>query len=309
MTEELKDKIKGMIFGLIVGDCLGAYLEFTSKDNHEFITDFKNGGPHRLRAGDWTDDTAMTLAIMDSIVCCNGEVVSKDIMEKFYNWYNKGEYSSNGRCFDIGYATIRALESWKFKIYQNQSESKGNGSIMRIAPTIALDFIDNNYDYKHSLKVSNLTHNNLYVQYVVKSMCDVIFEHLNGERTTKKSIYKSRKEVSNSGIAGDTFNAALWAFNESESFEDGLIKAVNLGGDSDSIGAVYGQIAGSYYGYNAIPNRWKDNIIKKYYIDNLINNMIEVFEEKGEPKWQMKEENCWKNFAKKAKHFLKHLTK
>ena len=134
----------------------------------------------------------MSLAIIDSIICCNGEIVSKDVMEKFYNWYNKGEYSSNGRCFDIGYATVKALESWKFKIYQNQSESKGNGSIMRIAPTVALDFIDKNYDYKHSLKVSNLTHKNLYVQYVVKQMCDVMFEHFEGKKTQKQSIFFAR---------------------------------------------------------------------------------------------------------------------
>ena len=109
-------------------------------------------------------------------------------------------------------------------------------------------------------------------------MCTVIFDHLEGVKTDIQSCYKSRKEASNSGLAGATLNSALWAFHSTNTFEEGLIEAVNLGGDSDSIGAVYGQIAGAYYGYEQIPNRWKNGIIDKIYIDKFANNMIDVLE-------------------------------
>ena len=105
----------------------------------------------------------------------------------------------------------------------------------------------------------------------------------------------------------NTFNAALWAFNSTSNFEDGMLAAVNLGGDSDTIGAVYGQIAGAYYGYDAIPDRWKERIIEKVFIDNLFNNMIKVLEEKETQKWQPKEKKFCRSFAEKVKVLLKHL--
>lgn len=278
MDKDLKNKIKGTIYGLVVGDCLGAYLEFTDKDNHEYITDYKAGGVHRLRAGDWTDDTAMALAVIDSLIQNNGKIAPDDIMNKWADWYEQGKYSSNGKCFDIGCGTLMAIRDYFSRRVASQQESKGNGSIMRLAPTVILDYINGNWDCKASLAVSNLTHNNKYVQDIVKTMCTVIFDHFEGVKTDIQSCYKNRREVSNSGLAGATLNSALWAFHSTNTFEEGLIAAVNLGGDSDSIGAVYGQIAGAYYGYNQIPDRWKNGIVDKIFIDKLTNGMMEILE-------------------------------
>ena len=309
----LYNRIKGMIYGLVVGDCLGAYLEFTDKDNHEYIKDYKNGGPHNLRAGDWTDDTAMALAVMDSIVCCRGIVDTDDVMDKFCEWFKHGKYSSNGVCFDIGFSTSQALNNHLInKVYglnrkSNQIESKGNGSLMRLAPTVVCDFLEKDNHYHNTILVSNLTHENGYVQNLAEKMCCVLFSHLRGEKTCIPSSYMKRTEVSNSGLAGSTFNAAMWAFHSTKSFEEGMIAAVNLGGDSDSIGAVYGQIAGAYYGYDAIPDRWKKGIIEKVFIDNLFNNMIKVLEEKETQKWQPKERKFFRSFAEKAKVLMKRL--
>lgn len=313
VNKDTYNRLKGMIYGLVVGDCLGAGIEFSDKDNHPFIKDYQNGGPHNLRAGDWTDDTAMALAVMDSIVCCHGTVNADDIMDKFCEWFKKGKYSSNGYCFDIGFSTSSALNhhlinrEYNLHYKPNQIESKGNGSIMRLAPTVVYDFLKNDNHYTKTIEVSNLTHENGYVQNVVDKMCCVLFSHLKGEKTEIQSIYKERKEVSNGGLAMNTFNAALWAFNSTSNFEDGMLAAVNLGGDSDTIGAVYGQIAGAYYGYDAIPDRWKERIIEKVFIDNLFNNMIKVLEEKETQKWQPKEKKFCRSFAEKVKILLKHL--
>lgn len=312
MDKQLYDRMKGMIYGLVVGDCLGSCIEFSGKNDHEYITNYHEGGPHNLRAGDWTDDTSMTLAVMDSIIACDGEINEDDIMSKFCDWRFKGKYSSNGKCFDIGMATARALQYYNFNKSNgnkmNQSESMGNGSIMRLAPTVIYDFIEEDDTYEGSMIVSNLTHENKYIQSIVKDMCDVLFSHLKGKRTTMESAYHSRNEASNSGLAYDTFNSALWAFNSTDNFEKGMIAAVNLGGDSDTIGAVYGQIAGAYYGYNAIPKRWKNGIIKNFFIDNLFYDMMKVLTE-GDETWQLNEKKFLRNFAKKVKAFLKRLIK
>ena len=97
-----------------------------------------------------------------------------------------------------------------------------------------------------------------------------------GTRTTEVSPYKTREEVNNSGWAVSTLAAALWAFNTTESFEDGLIAAVNLGGDSDSIGAVFGQIAGAYYGFDAIPERWVKAVKTWAKVDTLIERFLDA---------------------------------
>lgn len=312
MDKKTLNRMKGMIYGLIVGDCLGSYIEFSLKDNHPWVTEFQAGGPHALRRGDWTDDTAMTLAVMDSIVSCNGEVDSCDIMNNFCSWFRQGKYSSNGRCFDIGGATIRALNTYLtygIKIKNDQSDSYGNGSIMRLAPTIICDFLKSDYHYTQTQKVSNLTHENMYIQNIVEKMAYILFTHLKGEKTKIESSYKSRESASNSGLAGNTLNSALWAFHTTDNFESGMIQAVNLGGDSDTIGAVYGQIAGAYYGYDAIPDKWKENIINKQFVDNLFNSMIETLDEKEKEKCIMNEKNFLRNFVKKAKLWMKPLKK
>lgn len=314
MDKVIYDRMKGMIYGLVVGDCLGSCIEFSGKNDHDYITEYQDGGPYNLRAGDWTDDTSMTLAIMDSIISCDGEINGNDIMNRFCDWRYKGKYSSNGKCLDIGIANARTLQYYNFNQSgnssnkMNQSESMGNGSIMRLAPTVIYDFIEEDETYEGSLIVSNLTHENAYIQSIVKDMCNILFSHLRGNRTTMESAYHSRNEASNSGLAYDTFNSALWAFNSTNDFEKGMIASVNLGGDSDTIGAVYGQIAGAYYGYDAIPKKWKRGIIKKVFIDNLFYDMMKVLTD-GDETWQLNEKRFFRCFVRKIKQWMRRLLK
>ena len=74
----------------------------------------------------------------------------------------------------------------------------------------------------------------------------------------------------------NTLQAALWAFRTTETFEEGMIAAVNLGGDADTIGAVYGQIAGAYYGFDAIPERWISAVKDHESVDSLIDDFLET---------------------------------
>lgn len=132
-----RDRSVGALVGLAVGDALGTTNEFKRRDTYPHLTGMVGGGPFDLKPGEWTDDTSMALALAASLIECDG-LDERDLMDRFCNWYRKGEYSHNGRCFDIGIATEKALRR-----YANSGDpvagdpdpnSAGNGSLMRLAP-------------------------------------------------------------------------------------------------------------------------------------------------------------------------------
>ena len=270
----VKDRAKGMLWGLLVGDALGSPIQFSGKDSHPWITEMVDCPVFGLPPGYWTDDGSMALCIMDSYLRAGGYDL-KDIGDTFVRWYLKGYLSSvKGRSFDVGNATAVAMSGIRRGSMVNGSEeSQGNGSIMRFAPSFLVAIAEGRPKIMHEM--SDLTHASARVREVVDRLGRVLDEHIAGGRTLAVSKYETREEVDNSGWAVSTLEAALWAFNTTESFEDGMIAAVNLGGDSDTIGAVYGQIAGAYYGYDAIPKRWIAAMKDVEMLDRLIDQFVE----------------------------------
>ena len=268
-----RNKVKGMLWGLIVGDCFGSPIQFSSKDGHPWITEMVACPVFRLPPGYWTDDSSMAMCVMDSYVR-NGGYDLKDIGDTFVRWLREGYLSSvEGRSFDVGGATWSSCDRIARGSLVNGSEdSQGNGSIMRFVPSYLIARKEGRPEILH--EVSDLTHASARVREVVDRFAAVLDEHLDSKRTTARSEYTTREEVNNSGWAVSTLEAALWAFNTTETFEEGMIAAVNLGGDSDSIGAVYGQIAGAYYGFEAIPERWVKAVKTWQVVDDLIERFI-----------------------------------
>ena len=268
-----KDRVKGMLWGLIVGDAFGSPIQFSGKDSHPWITEMMACPVFHLPPGHWTDDGSMAMCVMDSYVRKGGYDL-KDIGNTFVRWYRDGYLSSmDGQSFDVGGATAMAMHEIAIGNLVNGSEdSQGNGSIMRFAPSYLIARALNRSEIMH--EVSDLTHDSARVREVVDRFAAVLDEHLDNKRTTARSEYTTREEVNNSGWAVSTLEAALWAFNTTEDFEDGMIAAVNLGGDSDSIGAVYGQLAGAYYGFGAIPDRWIKAVKDYKTVDELIEKFL-----------------------------------
>src|SRR6202453_4872537 len=133
----MDDRRRGALIGLAVGDALGAAVEFKSPGTFAPVTGYRNGGPHGLNAGEWTDDTSMALALADSIATAGWDL--NDQAERYIRWMKHGEYSVNGRCFDVGITTSAALhrfmENKDAALSGSRGESSsGNGSIMRLAP-------------------------------------------------------------------------------------------------------------------------------------------------------------------------------
>lgn len=306
MNSEL-DKCKGALLGLAIGDALGTTLEFKRPGTFEPITDMVGGGVFNLQAGEWTDDTSMALCLADSLIEKEG-FDALDQLDKYVKWMNHGYNSSTGHCFDIGNATRHALY-----LYENTGQpycgdksrdSAGNGSIMRLAPVPIVYFRDQEKLTKYAALSSKTTHAApqsvdacMYMATLMagaisgvskEELLDRSFSLLPGfwelhplDSTIleiAEGSFKTRKppQIYASGYVVKTLEAALWAFYHSDDFESGALKAVNLGDDADTVGAVYGQLAGAYYGMSGIPEHWLKRLYRNLEIEIAVECLYEL---------------------------------
>ena len=282
------DRYRGAPLGLAAGDALGATVEFMQPGTFEPLTDIVGGGPHGLMPGEWTDDTSMALCLAESLIECRGFNV-EDQLQRYVRWWKNGHLTSNGYCFDIGLTTRAALE--KFQITGQPSgltspDSAGNGSIMRLAPVpmFYANSMDNAVEYAG--QSSATTHAAVEAIGACRYMAallvralqmadkeEVLAPALTGELSDemKRVAFGSFRifnppQIRGSGYVVESLEAALWAFHNSDNFADGALLAVNLGDDSDTTGAVYGQIAGAFYGESEIPSHWLDILARRKLI-------------------------------------------
>lgn len=290
------DKLKGMMYGLAIGDALGAAVEFREKGTFPPVTGYRGGGPHGIYAGAWTDDTSMALALADSIAQKGWD--TKDQLERYYLWMDEGKYSHNGWCFDIGCRTRSSLNEFHESgrvVAEYDAMSDGNGSIMRLAPVVIA--YHNHPDLlEYAAQSSATTHaspccqqacqflaelcRTLIGRYEDKPTADEILIDVTGDNFNEKLLsvlhYWPHKEAVGSGYVVDSLHAAFRCFCETGSFEDCVLKAVNLGDDADTTGAVAGQMAGAYYGFSAIPQSLVDGLVAKDMIDLYLNPLLKV---------------------------------
>ena len=295
-SELMQDKYRGALLGLAVGDALGTTLEFCRPGTFTPITDMVGGGPFSLQPGQWTDDTSMALCLAESLIEC-GDFDPVDQARRYLSWYLHGHLSSTGRCFDIGNTTRQALEYFQRSgepVGPTDEWSAGNGSLMRLAP-IPLRYADN-----HDLAVrlaadsSAVTHGGpvaidacrylaslivLVLQGASKDLMladSVLLTDLHPEiAEIAAGSYAQREppEIKGTGHVVRCLEAALWAFNKSDTFEEGALLAVNLGDDADTTGAVYGQLAGAYYGAEAIPIAWRDKLALRETLEGYADSL------------------------------------
>lgn len=275
------------MLGLAVGDAVGTTLEFKSPGSFEKITDMVGGGPFHLKVGEWTDDTSMALCLAESLVEKRA-FDPIDQLERYTRWAEHGHLSSNGHVFDIGITVRDALAKFAktHSPYCGSTDpmSAGNGSLMRLAP-VPLFFAQKPMEaIERSGESSRTTHGAKTAVDACRYFGGLIFGAVQGvskeellscryapieEYWLKNELaveieeiamgsFKQKKppEIKGSGYVVKCLEAALWAFYNSESFREGCLLAVNLGDDADTTGAVYGQLAGVYYGEDEIPEDW-----------------------------------------------------
>lgn len=288
MTESsVINRCRGALVGLAVGDALGAAVEFKAPGSFPPVTGYRTGG-HPIPTGGFTDDCSMALALADSIAAVGWDL--NDQARRYVDWWRNGTYSVIGRCFDIGIATSRALGDFELhgdatRSGDRSESSSGNGSIMRLAPvpiTFRHLYPDDVTTLAGKAKESSLpTHASDQCLSACRYMALILAGLIHGEdrdsvlspdweplrrltaaepldphiaRVAAGSFRKKKPPaIRGSGWVVDSLEAALWAFHDATTFEDAVLKAVNLGHDADTTGAVTGQLAGSFWGESDIP--------------------------------------------------------
>ena len=287
-AHQWEDRLTGALVGLAVGDALGTALEFTEPGSFTPITAIVGGGPFGLKPGQWTDDTSMALCLADSLIA-RGAFDAKDQMDRYVRWHREGYRSSTGRCFDIGStvrkALVRYLGTGNPMAGSIDPNSAGNGSLMRLAPVVIRYADHPELALRYAAESSRTTHGAPAAVDACRYFAALLLGAFRG--LSKAELLDAgygerhgfwREEPLEPGIAAvaaggwrqqppeirggsgyvvDTLKAALWAFERSGDFREGALAAVNLGGDADTTGAVYGQLAGAHYGLRGIPESWR----------------------------------------------------
>jgi ADP-ribosylglycohydrolase len=297
-------RYQGALLGLAAGDALGTTLEFTNRAHVKPIAEMVGGGPFGLAPGEWTDDTSMAMCLAESLVECGFD--ARDQMQRYVRWSKDGYWSSNGRCFDIGATVAAALR--RFETTGNPMAgstdpySAGNGSLMRFAPVPLRFAFDAALAVRLAGESSRTTHGAAEAVDACRYFAALILGALDGR--SKEDLLspsfvppaldwmaeplapaiaavasgsfksKTRELISASGYVVHTLEAALWAFHHSSDFREGALLAVNLGEDADTTGAVYGQLAGAYYGVQGIPSEWRQLVVRAPEITTLANALF-----------------------------------
>ncbi len=279
------DRYRGALVGLAVGDAVGTTLEFAPRGSFSPITDMVGGGPFALPAGKWTDDTSMALCLGQSLLYCSG-FNQRDQMNRYVNWYHHGYMSSTGECFDIGATVHGALERYLVSgdPYSGSTDPRaaGNGTLMRLAPVVmryacdrrlvehAIDSARTTHAAEEVLDATALFATQLRAALLGRDRQDILCGAGYQPRTprllevVREDLHaRPSEQIRASGYVIDSLHAALWCFATTANYRDAVLAAANLGDDADTTAAICGQLAGAFYGYDAIPHAWRERLFKR----------------------------------------------
>ena len=310
---EKKSRFYGGAFGFTVGDMLGVPVEFSTRQQRDAdpVKELRAYGTYHQPFGSWSDDSSLMFCLMDALLYDNPlEQLKKNMIA----YYRDGLFTPGGQMFDIGNSTRSAIENMErglpaVKCGGAAQQDNGNGSLMRVLPLAFLAAGQDSASFIRLIEdVSSLTHGHkrsklaciVYVVFAsqlysgrsreaafraalsfVQEHCEKAYreEFSSFRRVFDQSIIKAdRNQISSSGYVVDTLEAALWAFFNTSSYESSVLCAINLGGDTDTIAALVGGLAGIYYGYQKIPDNWIQNILKKQELFALFKTFFEFTE-------------------------------
>jgi ADP-ribosyl-[dinitrogen reductase] hydrolase len=278
------DRVSGCLVGLAVGDALGAPLEFSSR--REVHSRFPQGLRDMIASswrgkGEYTDDTQMALLIAESLLEQKG-FVPRDLARRFELWARTAP--------DVGLQTravvtmaryLQDPESCAARYYADRpDDSAGNGALMRCAPVALFCLHSLEQLVELSRASSRLTHCDPKAQsssvilnaWIRAAVCEGVRdgrrealalikenERFTWDRLMHIENYKE-EDIASSGYTVHTLEAAAWSFLTTDSYEEAVVRAANLGEDADTTAAVCGALAGAYYGYAAIPRQWRNQL-------------------------------------------------
>ena len=304
---ELIERYRGSLLGLAVGDALGAPLESKPPGTFKPIENMTDGGMFDLSAGQWTDDTSLALCLAESLIRTKRFDLF-DQMIRYLKWYKEGYLSSTGKCFGIGSNTLQSLQQFektgKLSDIPKNSYATTNGSLMRLAPVPLAFSSDPVRAIERSKDSSKTTHDTqdavdscgymgaLIVgalkgspkaELLSDHYCPVKgywkehpFSHPVDEVAAGSFKVKEPPQIKGAQYVVRSLEAAIWAFYKTDSFQEGCLLAVNLGDDADTTGAIYGQLAGAYYGEQEIPAQWLDKLAYRELIGSYAEQLMKI---------------------------------
>lgn len=300
----LENRFRGCLLGLAAGDAVGTTVEFRAPGTFRPVGDLTGGGPFSLQAGQWTDDTSMALCLADSLLESGG-FDPADQLRRYVRWRDEGYRSSTGSCFDIGGTVAAALRSFEQTgeafCGSTDPRTAGNGSIMRLAPVPLRYFADPARAMDLAAESSRTTHGAPAAVDACRHFAGLIVGALGGagkdellaarytpapgywaahplapeidEIAAGSFLRREPPEIRGSGFVVRSLEAALWAFARGKDFREGCLLAVNLGEDADTTAAVYGQLAGAFYGEEGIPAEWLARLAQREEIAGLADRL------------------------------------
>jgi ADP-ribosyl-[dinitrogen reductase] hydrolase len=305
-----RERVLGGLWGSLVGDALGVPVEFRARAAVQAnpVTDMRGNGTHGQPKGTWSDDGALILCTTDSLV--RHEFDLADMGDRFVRWMNGGFWTAHGNVFDIGSTTSTALFRIAIGTPADQAGSlhegsNGNGSLMRILPAV-LRFAAEPAGLMAGRveKVSAITHGHarsrlacVFYGLVVRKLLTGTQPQaaLDAARTEFTGLYAGSAafshfrhileddlatlpegEVESSGYVLHTLRASLWCLLTTRHFQDCVLKAVNLGEDTDTTGCVAGGLAGVTYGLKSIPVDWIGQLARKSEVDDLFQKFVQT---------------------------------
>lgn len=305
------DKVKSVLFGVAVGDALGVPVEFKSRETivKNPVTDMIGYGTYDLPPGTWSDDSSLSFCLAEALT---QELDLYIVGQNFVKWFHDGYWTPHGNVFDIGIATRQAISRLangeKPELAGGFDErDNGNGSLMRIAPLLFY-LLDKPINQRYHIikNVSSITHGHVrsviacfyYLEFakqlfeekdkfeIYRNLQSHVANHLKSlsidskeielfDRLLKSDIYNvDESQIQSSGYVLHTLEASIWCLLTTNNYKEAVLKAVNLGSDTDTTGAVTGGLAGLLYGLHNIPKTWIEQIARKEDIENLAERLI-----------------------------------
>lgn len=295
ITEQ--DRYRGALLGLACGDAVGTTVEFRARGSFPDMVDMVGGGPFDLQPGQWTDDTSMALCLAHSLLYrCGFDPI--DQMNRYCNWYLHGYMSSTGECFDIGATISAALRKYlddKDPFAGSPAPSAaGNGGLMRLAPVPMYYACNPSAVFLYSGESTRTTHGTrealecsqlfgLQLQAALmgrtkREVLEVPYPEPLSLKVASLNqlgfLAKGVDQIKGSGYCVEALEAALWCFWHTDSFDEAVLRAANLGDDADTTAAIVGQLAGAWYGVQAIPTAWREMITMGDEIVTLADRLL-----------------------------------
>jgi ADP-ribosylglycohydrolase/pterin-4a-carbinolamine dehydratase len=305
-SKQSSEHIYSALFGVAVGDALGVPVEFTRRTDLEQnpVTDMRGFGTYNLPPGTWSDDSSLTFCLAEAL--CSGFDIDQ-IGETFVKWYYKDYWTASGHVFDIGIGTREALYRIKYGTKAElaggtDEDANGNGSLMRILPLVfAIKDLPIEERFNRTKQVSSITHG--HIRATMACFYYLEFAKLITEGKDKVDIYQNlqkslpfffaemgiepseivhfnriliqdisvlkKDDIQSGGYVVHTLEASMWCLLSTEDYPSAVLKAVNLGRDTDTTAAVTGGLAGMLYGFNGIPKEWVDKLARMGDIEGL----------------------------------------